>query len=70
MGSIHLIRIPERDDRKRAMQAFLDVREAWMGFPDNVFGVCSDHVEALKKCHIPFEDASYSKKNGQTSVQS
>jgi hypothetical protein len=56
MGSIHLIRIPDREARKRAIQAFLDVREAWMGFPDDLFGVCSEHVEALRRAQIPFED--------------
>ena len=55
MGSIHLIRIPDREARKRALKAFLDVRDAWMAFPDNLFGVCSEHVDALIKAQIPFE---------------
>jgi uncharacterized protein (DUF433 family) len=57
MGSIHLIHIPDREARIRAIKAFLDVREAWMCFPDNLFGLCSEHLAALTRSQIPFEDA-------------
>jgi hypothetical protein len=69
MGSIHLIRIPDREARKRALQAFVGVRDAWMGFPDNLFGVCSEHVEALKQSQIPFENVAGSERNGKTPLQ-
>ncbi len=67
MGSVHLIHIRDKDARKRAIEAFLNVRETWLSFPGNLLGVSSDHIEALKKAQIPFEDAS---QNGQAPVQS
>jgi hypothetical protein len=69
MGSIHLIRIPDKDARVRAIQAFLDVHEMWMSFPGDLFGVSGEHLAALTKSSIPFEDASKSA-NGNTRVQS
>lgn len=69
MGSIHLIRIPDKDARARAIQAFLDVREMWMSFPGELFGVSSEHVAALTRSKVPFEDVSKSR-NGNTRVQS
>jgi hypothetical protein len=70
MGSIHLIRIPDKDARKRAIKAFLDIRDTWVSFPGNLLGVSSDHLEALKKSQIPFEDAYCSGPNGHAPVQS
>lgn len=69
MPSIHLIRIPDREARKRAINAFLDVRESWMSFPGDLFGLSSAHVEALKTAKVPFEEASASQRNGKTPVQ-
>lgn len=69
-ASIHLIRIDDREARERAIKAFLDVRAEWLGFPGNVYGVSSDHIEALKKSGIPFQDASTRNGNGQATLQS
>jgi hypothetical protein len=69
MASIHLIRIADREARKRAIQAFLGVRESWMSFPDDLFGLSTTHVEALKNAHIPFEETAAASQNGKTPVQ-
>jgi hypothetical protein len=69
MASIYLIRIAHREARKRAIKAFLGVRESWMSFPGDLFGLCSAHVEALKAAQVPFEEAPASDRNGKTPIQ-
>jgi hypothetical protein len=58
-GSVHLIYIGDRDERKRAIEAFLDVPETWTGFPGNVLGVTEKHLDALPRASPPskFEPA-------------
>jgi hypothetical protein len=53
-----LIRISKREDRERAIVAFLDVPWTSCRFRDNQFLVTRDHVRALKQAGIPFEDIS------------
>lgn len=65
MSSIHLIRIPDREDRKRAIKAFMDVPFSWMSFPDNVLGITGEHLKALQSQSIPFEETHRSARNGQ-----
>ena len=57
-SSVHLIHIGDREDRKRAIEAFLDVPETWASFPGNVLGVTAKHIEALQRLNPPvkFED--------------
>ena len=50
----------DREARKRAIKAFLGVRESWMSFPGDLFGLSSAHVEALKIAEVPFEEATAS----------
>jgi hypothetical protein len=69
MASIHLIRIADREARKRAIKTFLGVRESWMSFPGDLFGLSSAHVEALKNAQVPFEETAASQRNGQAPVQ-
>jgi len=64
MMGIHLIHIPDRNARGRAIWAFLDVREAWMSFRGNVLGVTTEHVQALEKKQIPFQYLSKPPENG------
>jgi hypothetical protein len=45
--SIHLIRIPNRDERKRAFRALLGLEEMWVRLPGNILGVSSKQLEAL-----------------------
>jgi hypothetical protein len=58
MATIHILHIPEKQARERAMKAFLGVRETWVSMRGNLFGVTTEHVQALEKEHIPFEYAS------------
>jgi hypothetical protein len=52
------IRIPDREARKRAMWAWLEVREVYHCFPNDEFFVGREHMEVLKKEGIPFEALS------------
>jgi len=72
-GSIHLIHIGDREERKRAIQAFLDVPETWTSFPGNILGITGKHLDALQNATPPiiFESAKKAHLNGQgTPVQS
>jgi hypothetical protein len=66
-GTVHLIHIGDREERKRAIEAFLDVPETWASFPGNVLGVTGKHLEVLKNAVPPikFEPAKKAHLNGQ-----
>ena len=68
-NSVQLIHIGDRDDRKRAIEAFLDVPETWASFPGNVLGVTAKHIEALQRLNPPvkIEPAKKAHLNGQKS---
>jgi hypothetical protein len=55
MASIHFIRIPDREARKQAIKAFMGVRENWVCFPGNLYGLTTEHVQALERDQVPFE---------------
>src|SRR5688500_12633847 len=67
MTNVQLIHIDDREDRKRAIRAFLDVPESWASFPGNVLGVTSKHIEAMQRLVPPvkFESAKKAHLNGQ-----
>ena len=72
-ASIQLIHIGDREERKRAIQAFLDVPETWTRFPGNVLGVTGKHLDALQQAAPPikYEPAKKAHLNGQKpSIQS
>jgi hypothetical protein len=52
----HLILIPKRKDRERAIVAFFQVRQPRCRFSGNRFLVTAEHLEALHRARIPFED--------------
>jgi hypothetical protein len=56
--SIHLIRIPDRKARELALPELIRVRDNWVSFPKNVYGVTDAHVSALKDRAIPFDYVS------------
>jgi hypothetical protein len=71
--SVHLIHIGDLEERKRAIIALIDVREAWLSFPGDVFGITGRHLEALRQANPPiqFETAKKAHLNGQNApVQS
>jgi hypothetical protein len=55
VDSIHLIRIPERQQRERAIEALLTTGEGWVSAPGNVFGLSSRQVKALEAAGVTFE---------------
>jgi hypothetical protein len=69
-SSIHLIHIGDREDRKRAIEAFLDVPETWASFPGNVLGVTAKHIDALQRLNPPvkFAGAQKAHLNGKRST--
>ena len=71
-GTVHLIHIGDREDRKRAIELFLEVPETWASFPGNVWGITGKHLNALGQANPPirFEPAKKAHLNGQkTPVQ-
>lgn len=64
MGSIHLIRIPQREDRIKAIRVWRQVNKTRVRLPDDVMGVEDEHVQALRRAGIPFEFLS-KEPNGQ-----
>ena len=54
-ASIHLIRIPDVESRKRAFHVLLATQESWVRIPGNVMGVSTRQLEALTRDHIPFD---------------
>jgi hypothetical protein len=56
----YLIRIAANSDQERALVAFRSVREAVHSVAEDEFLVAGDHVEALRKAGIPFEDVTES----------
>ena len=72
-SSVHLIHIGDGSERKRAIEAFLEVPETWTSFPGNVLGVTGKHLEALQRATPPirYEPAKKAHLNGQAApVQS
>ncbi len=70
MGSLHVIRIPDREARARAIKALMEVPFGYRCLPNNIFGILTAHLDALKKEQIPYEDLSRPKTNGKAEVQS
>jgi hypothetical protein len=69
--NVHLIHIGDREERVRAMGAFLEVPESWVSLPGNVLGVTDKHIEALRQLNppVPFETATKAHVlNGQNST--
>lgn len=64
---IQLIHIGDREERKRAIQVFLDVPKTWSSFPGNVLGVTGKHLEALQHAEPPikYEPAKKALLNGE-----
>jgi hypothetical protein len=72
MASLHSIRIPNVEDRRRAIMLFLDVPSTRLILPGHDMVVTNEHIAALKRAGIPFEFLAPGDGNGapQTPVQS
>ncbi len=56
----YLIRIAANSDQERALVAFRGVRDAVHSVAEDEFLVAGEHVEALRKAGVPFEDLTES----------
>jgi hypothetical protein len=61
--SIHLIRVPDRETRKRAFRVLIATDESWVRLPGNVMGVSTRQVEAMKKHQVSFDWVSQAPSN-------
>ena len=63
----HRVRIATQSDQERALVAFRSVREAVHSIAEDEFLVAGEHMEALRKAGIPFEDVTESQvQHGKT----
>ena len=56
----YLMRIAADSDQERALVAFRSVRDAVHSVAEDEFLVAGEHVEALRKAGVPFEDLTES----------
>ena len=56
----YLIRIAADSDQERALVAFRSVRDAVHSVAEDEFLVAGEHMEALRKAGVPFEDLTAS----------
>jgi hypothetical protein len=68
MGSIHLIRIPDKEVQKRAITVLSEVQITRVRFPGDIMGVTDEHIQALKKANIPFQYVSKEPVDGQSAA--
>ena len=61
--NVYLIRIPEESDQERALVAFRNVREAVHSSAEDEFFVTGEHLEALRRTAVPFEDITETPEN-------
>ena len=64
MAHMHLIRFPDRQERLRALDAFLDVPASRLVLPGHRMVVTNEHIEALERANIAFEYISQTQRNG------
>jgi len=56
--SIHLIRIPDKESRIRALAIFGRIQKNRVRLPGDIMGVTGEHVQVLRDAQIPFEFVS------------
>jgi hypothetical protein len=61
---MHLIRLPNRKEHRRAIMALLEVPKESLGLPDYKMVVTEEHIKALEKARIPFAYLSKTVPNG------
>jgi hypothetical protein len=54
----HLIRIPDTEARRRAIEVLGEVQRPYCGFTDYQLLITNEHLEVLKREEIPFEVVS------------
>ncbi len=58
MPAGYVIRIPKKKDRLRAIEALMKVKETRHVFTEHRWLVTEEHIEALKREGIPYEDVT------------
>jgi hypothetical protein len=53
--SLHVIRIPDKTERVRAIGALLEVNDVWVSTAGNLYGLNTRQVKALQAKGIAFE---------------
>jgi hypothetical protein len=54
----YLIRIPREADQERALVSFRSVREAVHSAGEDAFLVTGEHLQALRRAGVPFQDVT------------
>jgi len=55
MAHMHLIHFPDREERLRALDVFLDVPTTRLVLPGHRMVVTNEHIQALQRANIAFE---------------
>jgi hypothetical protein len=66
----HVIQFPDRERYEQAIMDLLDVPVGRMGIPDLKMVVSDEHIAALKRAQVDFNDITKRVSNGSTSVPS
>ncbi|MCI0380161.1 MAG: hypothetical protein L0215_21465 [Gemmataceae bacterium] len=64
-ASIHLLHIPDREARKRALQVLIDTNEMWLSLIGDKYGLSTAQVDALRRAKVPFICVSKTIADGQ-----
>src|SRR5262249_9256890 len=54
-SSLHVVRIPDHEERVRAMGALREVNEVWVSTAGNLYGLNTRQVKALQAKGVVFE---------------
>jgi hypothetical protein len=65
---VHLIRIATDSDQERALVAFRSVRAPVQSSAEDEFLVTAEHLAALDKAGVPFEEVTESLKHGNAAA--
>jgi hypothetical protein len=65
MSLTHLIRLPDREEYKKAIEAFLGVREKRKALPDFRMLVTNEHLAALRQKGVKFDFLSQNTQDGK-----
>jgi len=70
MMSTHVIVFPDQEEYKKAIMAFLDVYIGRVALPGLKMVVSQEHVDALQRAGIKYQDITKVVGNGAAPVQS
>jgi hypothetical protein len=65
----HVIQFRDKEEYKEAIMALLDVPVSRMGIPGLKMIVSEEHIDALKRANVEYQDITKWVPNGTTPVQ-